>query len=478
MRPFPPRRGRRAYDEAWAAPGVPRPHYAALLERLAGRRPGARCAADVARRTAEAGVAFGEGAGPGSFEVDLVPRILPPAEWARARRRARAAGARAQRLPGRRLRRAAHRRGRASSTPRVIDEAEGYEPELQGRLPAGRRPRRAGRPRRRARPRRAAVRPGGQPPRAVRASPTPSRPATRSTPCSATSPDGLADAGGPVRDAAPRRAALRRAGAAPRASRSSWCSPTARRRRAGGSTSRSPRWLGAPAVTLSRPRAPRGADLGRAAPDGAPPAGRRRLPPLRRGPPARRRAGALTPLAELLLEPWLAGTVAVVNAFGTGLGDDKLVHAHVEEMIRFYLGEEPLSPSVPARRPRRRPRRSRRCWPTCGAYVVKPRHGAGRRGRRGLRARRGGRPAAPGRRAARPRPRTSSRSARSCSRGIRPSSTAGSSRATSTCGPTWSATAEGTRALPGGLTRVALDEGALVVNSHQNGGAKATWVLS
>jgi uncharacterized circularly permuted ATP-grasp superfamily protein len=34
------------------------------------------------------------------------------------------------------------------------------------------------------------------------------------------------------------------------------------------------------------------------------------------------------------------------------------------------------------------------------------------------------------------------------------------------------------RVLPGGLTRVALDEGALVVNSSQNGGAKDTWVMS
>jgi uncharacterized circularly permuted ATP-grasp superfamily protein len=33
------------------------------------------------------------------------------------------------------------------------------------------------------------------------------------------------------------------------------------------------------------------------------------------------------------------------------------------------------------------------------------------------------------------------------------------------------------RVLPGGLTRVARDEGALVVNSSQNGGAKDTWVL-
>jgi len=38
-------------------------------------------------------------------------------------------------------------------------------------------------------------------------------------------------------------------------------------------------------------------------------------------------------------------------------------------------------------------------------------------------------------------------------------------------------TASTCRAAPGGLTRVAWDRGALVVNSHQNGGAKATWVL-
>ena len=37
--------------------------------------------------------------------------------------------------------------------------------------------------------------------------------------------------------------------------------------------------------------------------------------------------------------------------------------------------------------------------------------------------------------------------------------------------------AGGSRVLPGGLTRVALDQGALVVNSSQNGGAKDTWVL-
>ena len=57
--------------------------------------------------------------------------------------------------------------------------------------------------------------------------------------------------------------------------------------------------------------------------------------------------GRLTAVAEAVLEPWTRGNLAVVNAFGTGVGDDKLVHAYVEEMIRFYLEEEPLLPSVP-----------------------------------------------------------------------------------------------------------------------------------
>ncbi len=60
----------------------------------------------------------------------------------------------------------------------------------------------------------------------------------------------------------------------------------------------------------------------------------------------RDRAGRATWVADLLLAPVRRGTLAVVNPFGAGLADDKLVHAYVEEMIRFYLGEQPLLPSV------------------------------------------------------------------------------------------------------------------------------------
>ena len=56
--------------------------------------------------------------------------------------------------------------------------------------------------------------------------------------------------------------------------------------------------------------------------------------------------GSPTAIAELLLEPILAGTLACVNAFGTGVADDKLMHAYVEDMVRFYLGQEPLLESV------------------------------------------------------------------------------------------------------------------------------------
>ena len=52
--------------------------------------------------------------------------------------------------------------------------------------------------------------------------------------------------------------------------------------------------------------------------------------------------GSPSALADKLLEPMRRGTVTVVNPPGVGIADDKLAHAYVEEMIRFYLEEEPL----------------------------------------------------------------------------------------------------------------------------------------
>ena len=50
----------------------------------------------------------------------------------------------------------------------------------------------------------------------------------------------------------------------------------------------------------------------------------------------------------------------MINGFGTGVADDKLAHAYVETMVRFYLGEEPLLPSVPRSTSARRSCSSRR----------------------------------------------------------------------------------------------------------------------
>ena len=59
--------------------------------------------------------------------------------------------------------------------------------------------------------------------------------------------------------------------------------------------------------------------------------------------------GSPTAIGEALLGPAVSGTLAVVNAPGSGIADDKLVHGRVDELIRFYLGQEPLLPSIPSR---------------------------------------------------------------------------------------------------------------------------------
>jgi len=58
--------------------------------------------------------------------------------------------------------------------------------------------------------------------------------------------------------------------------------------------------------------------------------------------------GRLTALGSVLLEPLRRGAVRVLNAFGTGVADDKRTYVYVEQLVRFYCAEEPLLRSVPA----------------------------------------------------------------------------------------------------------------------------------
>ncbi len=186
--------------------------------------------------------------------------------------------------------------------------------------------------------------------------------------------------------------------------------------------------------------------------------------------------GAPTHVAELLLEPILAGTLACVNAFGTGVADDKLLHAYVEDMIRFYLGEQPLLQSVPTYDPAQ-PGVLEMILERIDELVVKPRSGHGGYGVViGPHAR------------VEDLRKTAARLLRAPESFVAQETVMLSRHPTVIDGSLqprhvdlrpFAISIDGdVHVLPGGLTRVAFDAGALVVNSSQNGGSKDTWVLA
>ncbi len=89
--------------------------------------------------------------------------------------------------------------------------------------------------------------------------------------------------------------------------------------------------------------------------------------------------GEPTELGELLMPAIRAGRLACANSFGTGLADDKLVHAYVDDAIRFYLDAEPLIASVPSY-DLGDPGQLDEALERLDEIVVKPRAGLGGRG--------------------------------------------------------------------------------------------------
>ncbi|HLB21481.1 MAG TPA: circularly permuted type 2 ATP-grasp protein [Solirubrobacteraceae bacterium] len=186
--------------------------------------------------------------------------------------------------------------------------------------------------------------------------------------------------------------------------------------------------------------------------------------------------GQLTAVARLLLEPLLAGTLACVNAFGAGVADDKLLHAYVEQMVRYYLGEQPLLRSVPTYDPAQ-PQTLEMILDRIDELVIKPRSGHGGYGvvvaphaeAADVRRVAGELADAPERFVAQETVMLSRHPTVSDGR-LQPRHVDLRSFAISS--------GEHVHVLPGGLTRVAFDPGALVVNSSQNGGSKDTWVLA
>ena len=176
-----------------------------------------------------------------------------------------------------------------------------------------------------------------------------------------------------------------------------------------------------------------------------------------------------------LFNAYRAGNVTLANAVGAGIADDKSVYIFVPAMIRFYLGEEPILKNVPTYR--------------CGdrddlgyvldhlaELVVKETHGSGGYGM------------LVGPHATRAECAAFAEKLRSYPENY----IAQPTPALSTC-PSYVESGiaprhvdlrpfvlygeAGVRIVPGGLTRVALREGSLVVNSSQGGGTKDTWVL-
>ncbi|HEX6743471.1 MAG TPA: circularly permuted type 2 ATP-grasp protein [Solirubrobacteraceae bacterium] len=185
--------------------------------------------------------------------------------------------------------------------------------------------------------------------------------------------------------------------------------------------------------------------------------------------------GRPTDVARVLEEPWLRGQVGLVNAFGAGVADDKLAHAYVPDMIRFYLGQEPLLPSVRTY-DLAVPAALEDVLSRIDELVVKPRDGSGGNG------------VVIGPHADEADTAATAEAVRRRPEGYVAQEVVPFSRHPTLVDGRLEPrhvdlrafvflAGEHATALPGGLTRVALEEGALVVNSSQNGGAKDTWVL-
>ena len=175
-----------------------------------------------------------------------------------------------------------------------------------------------------------------------------------------------------------------------------------------------------------------------------------------------------------IFSAYRAGRVTLANAIGAGIADDKSVYPYVPEMIRFYLGEEPILYNVQTYKCRDRDDLAY-TLEHLHELVVKEVHGAGGYGMLVG-------PASTKEQIAAFRERIIADPAKYIAQ---------PTLALSSC-PTYVAQGLAPRhvdfrpyvlsgreihIVPGGLTRVALTEGSLVVNSSQGGGTKDTWVL-
>ena len=203
---------------------------------------------------------------------------------------------------------------------------------------------------------------------------------------------------------------------------------------------------------------------------------RRDLPPHRRRLPrsARLPAGFRARRAGLM-SAYQAGNVTLANAVGTGIADDKAVYSYMPEIVKFYLGEEPILKNVPTWRCRE-PEHLAYVLDHLDELVVKEVHGSGGYGMLiGPKADKA--QIAAFRAKLKPDPKNfiaqPTLALSTCPTCVE----AGVAPRHVDLRPFVLTGRDRIRIVPGGLTRVALKKGSLVVNSSQGGGTKDTWVL-
>jgi uncharacterized circularly permuted ATP-grasp superfamily protein len=170
-----------------------------------------------------------------------------------------------------------------------------------------------------------------------------------------------------------------------------------------------------------------------------------------------------------------AGKVMIANAPGTGVADDKAVYAYMPEIVRYYLKEEPILKNVHTYLCRRKEDR-KYVLDNLADLVVKP---VGESGGYGIVV----------------GPKSTKAERDEVAKAIRrdPNNYIAQPMITLSASPTltsegvaprhvdlrpFAVTGKDTWILPGGLTRVAMKKGSIIVNSSQGGGSKDTWVLS
>jgi uncharacterized circularly permuted ATP-grasp superfamily protein len=176
-----------------------------------------------------------------------------------------------------------------------------------------------------------------------------------------------------------------------------------------------------------------------------------------------------------LMRAYRAGNLALANAVGTGVADDKAVYAYMPRVIRYYLGQDPILQNVETHICRE-PKALRYTLDHLAELVVKPVGEAGGYGitvgpkasRHELEECRSELLADPANYISQPCIKLS----------VAPTLVDGRVEPRHVDLRPFAVTGSGTWVLPGGLTRVALRRGSLVVNSSQGGGSKDTWIVA